>query len=183
MDTPPDRAAWIQSAMERYERRLIAYAMRFTGDSERARDVVQETFLRLCAAERAKVQERLAAWLYTVCRNRALDVVRKEHRMQPMSERIEAAIPDRAPPLAVAAERKQQSTRVRDLLETLPDAHREVIRLKFQDDLSYKKISEITGHSVANVGYLIHTAVGKLREGLRRDERASARRRQLGGAR
>ena len=61
-----------------YESQLIAYAANIlAGDFERARDVVQDAFLRLFQADPARVRENLKAWLYTVCRNRALDVLRK----------------------------------------------------------------------------------------------------------
>ncbi len=46
--TPNDSNAWIRQALERHERPLVHYAARLIGDVERARDVVQETFLRLC---------------------------------------------------------------------------------------------------------------------------------------
>ena len=79
-------ANWIRQALERYEKPLIRYACRITGDLETARDVVQDAFLRLCQADRAKVDGHLAAWLYTVCRNRAYDVRRKEGRMDALTQ-------------------------------------------------------------------------------------------------
>jgi len=48
-----------------------------TGDIEQAREVVQDTFLKLCRQKPAQIRNYLAQWLYTVCRNRALDVLRK----------------------------------------------------------------------------------------------------------
>lgn len=45
----------------------------------------------------------------------------------------------------------------------LPDHQREVLRLKFLSELSYREISDITGLSVSNVGYLIHTGLKALR--------------------
>ena len=50
------------------------------------------------------------------------------------------------------------------LLEHLPENQREVIRLRFQCDLSYREISEITQLGVGNVGFLIHTGLKKLRQ-------------------
>ncbi len=69
------KAEWIKKALHRYERPLLRYAARITGNAEAARDVVQETFLRLCSAKREKVEDHLAAWLYTVARNHALNVL------------------------------------------------------------------------------------------------------------
>ena len=50
-----------------------------------------------------------------------------------------------------------------DLLDALPPNQREVIRLKFQNGFSYQEISRISGHSVGNVGYLIHVGLKTLR--------------------
>lgn len=49
------------------------------------------------------------------------------------------------------------------LIDHLPPNQQEVIRLKFQNGFSYKEISRITALSVGNVGFLIHTAVQRLR--------------------
>ena len=50
------------------------------------------------------------------------------------------------------------------MLARLPENQQEVIRLKFQQGLSYKEISSVTGLSVTNVGFLIHTGLKRLRE-------------------
>jgi RNA polymerase sigma-70 factor (ECF subfamily) len=51
-------------------------------------------------------------------------------------------------------------------LATLSENQQEVVRLKFQSGLSYREISEITDLSVTNVGFLLHTALKKIRERL-----------------
>ncbi len=48
-------------------------------------------------------------------------------------------------------------------MDHLSENQREVIRLKFQNDLSYKEIADITRLSVTNVGFLLHTGLKKLR--------------------
>src|SRR5215510_3809404 len=68
---------WLSSALERFEGRLLYYAQRIVGDDHEARDVVQDTFLKLCHQDPVQLNGRLAQWLYTVCRNRALDVRRR----------------------------------------------------------------------------------------------------------
>ena len=50
------------------------------------------------------------------------------------------------------------------LVQTLPKNQREVVYLKFQCDLSYKEISEVTKLSVGNVGLLLHTALKAIRK-------------------
>ena len=158
-----DDGAWVRAAVDRFERPLTLYATRLLGDAEAARDVVQETFLRLCTQDAAALQPRLAEWLFTVCRNKALDVLRKESRMTRLSEeQVHACVsPDPGP--SDVAEGRDAAARVLDLLETLPVNQREVIRLKFQNGFSYQEISRITGHSVSNVGYLIHIGIKTLR--------------------
>ncbi|HEY2158926.1 MAG TPA: sigma-70 family RNA polymerase sigma factor [Isosphaeraceae bacterium] len=162
---PPD-AAWIQAAVERFQRPLTLYAGRMLGDDDAARDVVQDTFLRLCAQDRETIEPRLAEWLFTVCRNRALDVLRKERRMTQLSDdhaRVRPG-PDRDP--ADSAASRDSAAKALRLLDSLPPSQRDVIRLKFQNDFSYQEISRISGHSVSNVGYLIHVGLKTLRRQL-----------------
>jgi RNA polymerase sigma factor (sigma-70 family) len=163
--TPID-GAWVRAAVGRYEGPLTLYAARLLGDGEAARDVVQETFLRLCAQSRAQIEGRLAEWLFTVCRNRALDVLRKEGRMARLSEERMHSIPSSEAGPHEALADKDDSARVHRLLETLPPGQREVIRLKFQNGFSYKEISRISGFSVGNVGFLIHTGLKTIRQKL-----------------
>jgi RNA polymerase sigma-70 factor (ECF subfamily) len=167
-------ASWIRSALERFEAPLTRYAFGITGDLERARDVVQDTFLRLCSESPARLDGHLAPWLFKVCRNRALDVRKKETRTLPLEDdRSESRVsPD--PLQSAELEVKEDLGHVLRLLSTLPENQREVIRLKFQNELSYREISEITGLSVSNVGFLIHQGLKSLREMLQRDSCASS---------
>ena len=163
-DLPTDvHAAWVRSAVERFEGPLSLYAARLLGDAEAARDVVQETFLRLCSQSRDHVDGRLAEWLFTVCRNRTLDVLRKEKRMTQLSDEQVEVRPctDPGPPELI--ETKESAAQVMGLLDRLPSSQREVIRLKFQNGFSYQEISRISGHSVGNVGYLIHIGLKSIR--------------------
>ncbi len=159
----PGHESWVRDAVARFEGPLTLYASRLLRDAEAARDVVQETFLKLCASEFASIDGHLAEWLFTVCRNRALDVLRKEHRMtQLRAEHVLRCLSPEPGPLDVAAH-DDMSSRVLALLEALPVNQREVVRLKFQNGFSYQEISRISGHSVSNVGYLIHAGIKALR--------------------
>src|SRR5438876_33202 len=84
------RVDWIAEAVERYEAPLSRYAARLVRDTDRARDVVQDTFLRLCRQDRRAIDGDLGPWLYTVCRNRAVDVLRKDRREEPLDQ-VDAA--------------------------------------------------------------------------------------------
>lgn len=161
-----DGFGWIGPILDRYEGPLVRYAWRITGDLDRARDVVQDTFIRLCAEDRSALDGRIAAWLFAVCRHRALDVVRKERRMETLSESRMAAETSREPGPAATVEGRQTASAVLAMLAELPANQQEVIRLKFQDALSYKEIARVTGLSVSNVGYLIHVGIKTLRQRL-----------------
>lgn len=161
-----NRLTWVTSVLERFEGPLTRYAARITGDLDSARDVVQETFLRLCAQDRAKVDGHLAQWLYAVCRSRAVDVRRKDKRMQALDEpEVDTRVKANADP-AVVVESHDGVRHVLHALSTLPDNQQEVVRLRFQSGLSYKEIAKVTKLSVSNVGYLLHTAIKSIRERL-----------------
>ena len=162
----PGKSDWVRAAVERHGGPLTRYAAQLTGNLDTARDVVQDTFLRLWQVDPDRVRGHLAEWLFTVCRNRALDVLRKENRMKPLTEADLAVRPADAPSPAAEAERRETTSEVLRLLAGLPFNQREVVRLKFQNGLSYQEISRITHLTVTNVGVLIHTAIKTLRHEL-----------------
>jgi len=155
-----ESGSWIEGIVDRYERPLVLYAQRLLADVERARDVVQETFLRLCRQERASIDGHVAEWLYTVCRNPAFDILRKEQRMIPLGTTENPHHITSDPP---PGESDDNLSRTLSLLATLPANQQEVIRLKFQHGLSYQEISRVTSLSVSNVGFLLHVGLKTLR--------------------
>lgn len=165
-EPPSERLEWIRSAMDQHQGPLIRFAARITGDLDSARDVVQETFLRLCRDDPAKARDHLAPWLFRVCRHRALDVRRKEAPLTPLDEpalaRLEASFTDPGPSI----DERETVGRVLHLLAELPSSQQEVLRLRFHDELSYKQIGAATNRSVSHVGVLIHTGLKQLRERL-----------------
>ena len=159
----PD-SSWVPSVLAEFEQPLTRYAAHITGDAERAREVVQDTFLKLLHQKPAQIRDHLAQWLYTVCRNRALDVLRKERRMTGISNAQLQLQAHSGPEVSTTMEKEEQLADVLDILGTLPANQQEVIRLKFQADLSYLEISQVTSLSVSNVGFLIHTGLKTIRE-------------------
>jgi RNA polymerase sigma-70 factor (ECF subfamily) len=153
---------WIDATVKEFEGPLVRYAARITGDLERARDVVQDTFLKLWKQPREAVDGHLAEWLFTVCRHGALDVRRKENRMNPSPD-VGATLagPDTDPGAQVAA--GEAHARLLQLMGTLPESQQEVLRLKFQNGLSYGEIGQITKRTANHVGVLIHTGLKTLR--------------------
>lgn len=158
-------AQWIREAVDQFESPLTSYAARLLGgDVERARDLVQDAFLKLWTADRAAVNGRLAPWLYRVCRNAALDVRRKEVRMTTMQDmsRIEAA--GTSTQAVQGDSNREQMRGVMAALESLNERQQEVVRLKFQGNLSYREIAEVMDLTVNHVGVLLHNALKAIRE-------------------
>jgi RNA polymerase sigma-70 factor (ECF subfamily) len=149
-----------------YEGPLVRYAARLLGDADRARDVAQDAFLKLCREPRHKVEQRVRSWLFTVCRNRAMDILKKENRMRALSDGHADLCESTGPGPEAAIETRETAGKARKLLAGLPDNQREVIRLKVQNGMSYREISEVTGLSVSNVGFLLHKGLKAIREGL-----------------
>jgi RNA polymerase sigma-70 factor (ECF subfamily) len=142
---------------------LLRYATRLLGDAERARDVVQDTFVKLMAQPREAVAGHTVEWLFTVCRHRALDVMRKEGRMRRFEEGQVERVTAADPRPGRSLEHEETQATILRMIDRLPPNQQEVVRLKFQNGFSYKEISRITELSVSNVGFLIHTAVTRLR--------------------
>jgi RNA polymerase sigma-70 factor (ECF subfamily) len=153
------KSEWIAEALNVYEARLLRYATWLMGDLESAREIVQETFLRLCKEKRTpEIAAYLPQWLFTVCRNLAFDTRKKEARMTPLGD-VQIGVDSRL-------DEKQTAGEIFRMLDRLPKNQREVVYLKFQCDLSYKEISEVTKLTVTNVGFLMHTALKNLRKEL-----------------
>lgn len=160
--------AWIDAAIEQYEGPLLRYAQHFVFDLELARDVVQDTFMKLCKQSETEIRPKLAKWLFTVCRNRAIDVCRKESRMKvadedQINDQMVMQANHSASP-TVAIEKVETATGLLTHVARLPDQQQEVLRLKFHSGLTYREIAEVTGLTSSHVGVILHTAITKLRK-------------------
>jgi RNA polymerase sigma-70 factor (ECF subfamily) len=158
-----DAGEFVQHAVARYQAPLTRYATRLLADEHRARDVVQDTFVRLMGQPPAVVDGHLAEWLFTVCRHRSFDLLRKEGRMKRFAEGEAERVAADEPRPGRALEQSETREALLRLIDHLPPNQQEVIRLKFQNGFSYKEISRITTLSTGNVGFLIHTAIQRLR--------------------
>ena len=178
-----------QGPLERYAAHLL------NNDHARGQDVAQDTFQRLLQQppqQRAALMEgftaetqeaatgdagkspggggkgegNLKAWLFTVCRNRALDVRRKEQRMTPLTAPLADAQQETAPGPAQAAQQHDDHAAVLQKMAHLPANQQEVLRLRFHGELTYPQIAQVTGLTIGNVGYLLHHALKTLRQQL-----------------
>ncbi|MBL8827801.1 MAG: sigma-70 family RNA polymerase sigma factor [Planctomycetaceae bacterium] len=141
---------------------LFRYARRLLGRADLAEDAVQETFLRLWQAPQQPGEGQLATWLFRVCRNWSLDVLRKDGRMSTLAPDENLASSADDDPTAAITQHDQLSA-VRRSIERLPEQQQEVLRLRFDGQLSYAQIAEVTGLSVSHVGVILHQALTTLR--------------------
>ncbi len=159
METQQD----VEQLLRRFERPLLQFATRITGNNERARDVVQETFIKF-QRNGTVAPEKTATWLFTVCRNGALNVCRKERRMMYLDEEFIESREGEQPMPFECIQQREAGGFLMKILATLPERQQEVLQLKFQSDLSYQQIAEITKTTANSVGVLIHTALKTLRQ-------------------
>lgn len=169
--TDPEPAAdhWLDAALRQYQAPLLRYALSLaSGDLAAAQDLVQESFLRLCRADRRRLTPSPAAWLFTVCRNLARDRYRKDERMKALSTEVAMEVLGAAPPQdpEAATLLGEAASSLRHAVAALTPREQELVQLKFQADLSYKDISAVTGLTVSNVGYLLHHALRRIRASL-----------------
>jgi RNA polymerase sigma factor (sigma-70 family) len=160
--TEPRAAESIEELFAALESPLLSYALRLTGEMGAAEDIVQDAFMKL-HGQFDEVREP-RRWLYRTVHNRAVNHRRQAGKIVPLEPRAEggAAGADTTDPQPLPDEqiaRLEGIGLVRLSLETLDKRSRELIRLKFNENLSYKEISARTGLKLGHVGYLLHHAL------------------------
>jgi RNA polymerase sigma factor (sigma-70 family) len=153
----------VQLALREHESALVGHAYNVLHDIGLARDAVQDAFLKLFQQPEGKVAvAALKSWMFTVVTNRCIDILRKRKRIVSLDDIDQPDIPCESPPPG-SSNPTAQAELVLKYLKRLSPNHQEVIRLKFQADLSYKEIAEATGLTVTNVGFILHAALKRLR--------------------
>lgn len=155
---------WVMDALQQYERRLLRYATRLLGgDEDGAQDVVQHAFLKLCQQDQEKIGGRIVPWLYLVCRNKVLDQMRKQKRMESTGEERERSIEGREADPSHNAEKQDFVCLVQRLVGQLPDNQREVIDL-WSHGLQYSEIASVIEKNESTVRVQVHRAIQKLKQ-------------------
>src|ERR1022692_3033726 len=150
----------IEELFAALESPLLSYALRLAGDAGAAEDIVQEAFMRL-PHQFSEVREP-RRWLYRTVHNLALNHRRQAGKIVhliPLGDPGALPANDTADPQPLPDEqiaRWEGIGLVRLSLETLDDRSRELVRLKFNEELTYKEISTRTGLNIGHVGYLLH---------------------------
>jgi RNA polymerase sigma factor (sigma-70 family) len=160
----------IEEAFLVLEAPLLAYALRLLKEPAMAQDTVQEAFVRLHADWPSVRDPR--RWLFRTVHNLALNQHRRDSKVIPLhsapgddvSRAHEPADPQPLPDEYLT--RLEHVGLVRLSLGALDDRSRELVRLKFDEDLSYKEMSVRTGLTVSHVGYLLHHALKVIEQDL-----------------
>ena len=127
--------------------------------------------MRLHKQDQAAIEDHLSQWLFTVCRNCALKALKKEFRyISVENKEFEHHRVENISPLQEMA-RRETIERLMEHVKTMPRNQQEVVRLRFHGNHSYQEVSQITGLSVGNVGFILNSAMRHLREKMERDEK------------
>lgn len=157
--------------MVRLRERVLAYALKLTGDRHEAEDLCQEALSRALQKIREGAYSdrgKLLAWLYRITRNLYIDrwrrrrayarVLRSIKKRMCWQARHSAAGEDRQ---MKAAEREEACRVVWELVEQLPPQQAQVVRLHVEEGLTYREVGR-------RLGISHNTVAGRMRYALRR---------------
>ena len=138
--------------IRRYQGPLVGYLTGIVNDVERARDLSQETFLRVFRhAGRYRTSSRFTTWLYHIARNLARDELRTRQRRPQLCSPGEQGL-DASPASGTALpERIAQKEAVLSALQGLSERDRNLILLRDVESRSYEGISELLGLPLGTV--------------------------------
>lgn len=150
--------------LSRYQGKLFNYIYFIVRNQEQAEDIFQETFVKAIVTiqqGRYTADGRFGAWLTRIAHNLVIDSFRQERNENTVSnDEVEVDLFNNADLCDDNVEMQmvndQTLADVRCLIDALPDNQREVVYMRFYQDLSFKEIADITGVS-------INTSLGRMR--------------------
>jgi len=137
-----------EKLVERYQGRLRYFIRRLLGEADKAEDVLQNVWLTvLRELSNLRTPEAFSVWVYRIARNKALNELRSKKRYVALRE--DAPIPN------VSEEQEQFSAddaaRMHAALEKIGPEHREVLTLRFLEQMSYQEIAAVIGCNIGTV--------------------------------
>lgn len=157
--------------IEAYQFRLFRYLLLLTGNRASAEDFFQETWLRVL--ERGHQYDgrwKFESWLFTVARNLVIDRMRRKREqsldalLDPENSGPPRELPGKGPSPFDELLAQEQTRRAGWAMEQLPAAYREVLNLRFQEDLQLDEIARITGGNLSSVKSRLYRGLALLRE-------------------
>jgi len=162
--TPMEDKPTLRQVFETEESPLLRFAFSLVGQREAAEDLVQEAFLKLHAHWEDVATPR--AWLFRAVRNLSPNHLR-DHQRESHTDAMDE-LPAEAPGPALSLGRMETLGTLQLLVAELDPTDRQLIQLKYRENLKYDQISERTGLSVGNVGYKLHHLLKNLADSMRR---------------
>ena len=154
-----DRDA-LAELIDRYSRSLRYFISRLLGNNEMAEDVFQDTWLTVIRRIHSlKEVDAFGAWLYRIARNKVYLQLRKKKSLSELNENITAANDDDSDDFS-----PEDAAELHKCLEKLRPEHKEVLMLRFLEQMSYEGISKVINRSVGTVRSRIHYAKCALRK-------------------
>jgi RNA polymerase sigma-70 factor (ECF subfamily) len=164
-----------------YQHRLLRYLLYLTGNREMAEDIFQETWMRvLKRGDQFNGKSRFDTWLFTIARNLVIDV-RRKRTMSSLEAMREAGEDGRS--FDVAADEpspldlyqtSENGHRVAEALLTLEPLHREVLVLRFHEELSLEEIAQVTRSPLSTVKSRLYRGLSALKPRIVAAENAAA---------
>ncbi len=163
-----DQAAFAE-LFAHFAPRVKGFLMRGGGDAALAEEVTQEVMATLWQKAHLFDPSRagVSTWVFTVARNRRIDMLRRQRRPEPedLSWGPEAE-PDQAAVLAL----QQETTQLGAALAALPEKQRVLIEKAYFGEMSHGEIAEITGLPLGTIKSRIRLALDRLRHAMKRAE-------------
>jgi RNA polymerase sigma-70 factor (ECF subfamily) len=156
--------ASLAELVRRYQRPLVAYLARIVNDAERARDLAQETFIRIARhAGSYRTSARFATWLFHIGRNVARDELRARRRRVSVAGDDEAADIEGAVGAGFYGRLEMREAILR-ALEELSPRDRALVLLRDMEGLSYEEVAEQVGLPLGTVKSGLSRARRRFRE-------------------
>ena len=164
----------LSALLTRYQNRLYRYLLRLVREPAEAEDLFQQTWIRVAEKIRQYDPRRnFEAWLFTVARNIAIDHLRRI-RPQSLDEPIEGAPGESAATRLQSSERpvldgiveRERTSRLAHALDLLPVTHREVLTLRFEEEMKLEEIAEVIDIPLSTVKTRLRRALDRLRQTL-----------------
>ena len=162
----------VADLVERCQHRLVRYLLYLTGRRDYAEDLAQETWVRvLQRGSQYNGRQRFDPWLFAIARNLAIDYLRKKRKgvqtaSSPNDRDAMLLLPTSGPSPFEAAARSEDAIRLAGQLQILSPLYREVLLLRFQEDLSLAEIAQVLGAPVTTVTSRIYRGLAALRSAL-----------------
>jgi len=154
-----------------HEASLFTYVTRMVGSKEDAEDITQDALLqayRTWSQVDPDAAGGYVKWCYRIAHNLAIDLLRKKKPRSADDEEMERAVDQRSRRPEDVYEHRVQSNEVRECLTQLEEKYREVLVLRFQEDMSYEQIAEVLELPVSTIETRLFRAKKMLREKLER---------------